>query len=118
MNKKFAGLWVVLGLILVPSLALAQFTDFEGSITTLTEWINSIIPLLIGIAVLVFLWGVIKYVIAGDDAESRKQGLGLMAYGILAIFVMVSVWGLVNVLINTFSLETAAPTDIPEVPGR
>ena len=118
MINKLTGLFSALALILLPVFAFANFTDFNTTIGTITGWIDSLIPLLIGIAVLVFLWGVVKYVIAGDDAEKRKSGGALMAYGILAIFVMVSVWGLVGVLIGTFQLETTTPDNLPSVPVR
>ena len=103
--------------LLIPSLAAAQgFNDFDDAISTITNWLNDLIPLLIGIAVIVFLWGVVKYVIAGSDSTKRKEGGALMAYGILAIFVMVSVWGLVNILVDTLDLNTNIPTDLPQVP--
>lgn len=105
-----------LAFVVLPVVASAAFTNFSESVTTIEGWINSLIPLLIGIAVLVFLWGVVKYVTAGDDAEKRKAGGALMAYGILAIFVMISVWGLVNILVDTFSLDNTAPTEVPTVP--
>jgi hypothetical protein len=106
-----------LALAFLPVAAGAQgFGSLDNALDTLTDWLNDLIPLMIGIAVVVFLWGVLKYVMAGDDAEKRKSGGALMAYGVLAIFVMVSVWGLVNILVDTFNLDNTVPTDIPEVP--
>ena len=47
----------------------------------------------------------------GEDKETGKQ---IMIWGIIALFVMVSVWGLVNVLSNTTGIGgAAAPTTIP-----
>jgi len=56
---------------------------------------------------------VVQYITAGGDEEKRKAGRNTMLYGIIGLFVMVAVWGLVNVLISTFGLDTA----VPVVPG-
>lgn len=70
---------------------------------------NSIIPFLIGLGVLIFLVGVVQYIAAGDNEEKRTEGRNLIIFGIIAIFVMVSVWGLVNILVGTFNLNNSYP---------
>ncbi len=106
---------------LVPAAAFAQTLNFEQlntPITSLSNIINRLIPLIIGAAVLVFLWGVLKYVISGDDAEKRADARWFMVWGVVALFVMVSVWGLVRILQNTLGVgsNTGAP-GFPQVPG-
>jgi hypothetical protein len=71
--------------------------------------ISSIVPLLFAIATVGFIWGVMQMVINPDDAEKRKQGKQYMIWGILAIFVMVSIWGLVQIITNTFGIQTLIP---------
>ncbi len=66
-------------------------------------------PLVLAAALLVFIWGVIKYVIAAGDSNEREEGRKFMLYGIIGLFVMVSIWGLVSVLINTFNLDLSFP---------
>ena len=36
-----------------------------------------------------------------------------MIYGIIGLFVMISFWGIVNILINTFELDTYPYVDVP-----
>lgn len=107
--------------LLVPVAAFAQTLNFEQlntPISSLGNIINRIIPVIIGAAVLVFLWGVLRYVIAKEDPEERAKGRYFMVWGIVALFVMVSVWGLVRILQNTLgvSSNTGAP-GFPQVPG-
>ncbi len=72
--------------------------------------LNPVVALLVGLAVVYFMWGALKYVNRGHD--DGAEGVKMMTYGIFALFVMVSVWGLVYILINTFNLSSSTP-DLP-----
>jgi uncharacterized membrane protein YidH (DUF202 family) len=90
----------------IPAIALAEnvtpkvanqiFTDFSiGNLVGL-------IPVLILIAVVTFITGILRFLGAGDDAEKRSSGRKIMLYGIIILFVMVSIWGFVNILTQSF----------------
>lgn len=66
-----------------------------------------LVPVLFGLAFIMFLWGVFLYFFnSGEKAsESRKKGRDFILYGIIGFFVMVSVWGLVGLLVNSFGLQ-------------
>lgn len=70
--------------------------------------LNSIVPVLLALGVVYFVWGVVKYMIGGDE-ESKKKGRESIIYGIIGFAVIVSVWGLVNVVTNTFNLSGNRP---------
>ena len=57
--------------------------------------INSVIPIVISIGVLYFIWGVIHYAIARDE-EAKAEGRSAMINGLIALLVIVSIWGIVN----------------------
>lgn len=113
MKKALSAL--ALSLAVFPTLASAQNTaplNTGGLINIInlgSDLINRLIPFIIALTVLVFLFGVFKFVFSGGDGDSRKEAQGYMIWGIIALFVMVSVWGLVNILVRSFSLENAAP---------
>jgi phosphatidylglycerophosphatase A len=80
-----------------------------GSSSTLTDiiyfminLINQAVVLVLALALLFFFWGVAKFILNADNDEKRTEGKKVMIWGIIALFVMVSVWGLVNILANTF----------------
>ncbi len=84
-----------------PQLASAQagrVKDFKGLIKFFVDLIKDLIPLVIALTVLVFLWGIFKLVLAGDSEDKRNEAKTIMFYGIVSLFVMVSVWGLVRIL--------------------
>lgn len=99
----------------VPVTSSSSFCS--GQIKTLTDLINffvcillkSVVPLLFTVSLIVFIYGVVKYIMHADDEKEREEGRKFMLFGIIALFVMVSVWGLVQVLRNTFGLDTFIP---------
>jgi hypothetical protein len=62
--------------------------------------------IIVALSVVVFLWGVFKFIQA--EGEDKQTGREFMLYGVIGIFVMISIWGLVNILQNTFTLNDNA----------
>lgn len=67
---------------------------------------SAVIPMLVTLTVVVFIIGVLKYIAGADEAAKREEGRKFMIYGIVGLFVMVSIWGLVGILQGTFGLGT------------
>jgi hypothetical protein len=78
---------------------------------------KTVIPFFITLAIAVFIYGVVKFIMNAENEEERKKGKNFMIYGIISLFVIVSIWGLVNILVNTFGLSKTAP-DLPQLPER
>ena len=77
-----------------------------GIASTILYIINSVlVPLIFAIAFIVFLYGVaLKYIFSTGDATKVAEGHKLILWGLVAFVVMLSLWGLVNVVANTFGL--------------
>jgi len=107
-------------LFALPFVAGAQGQGINGLLGLVQSTINAIIPIIIGLAVLVFLWGLLSYVVS-KDPEKQKEARGVMIWGIIAIFVMVSVWGLVGILNTTIfgaqgsSVAAPNPPQVPQI---
>lgn len=100
-----------------PAVAFAV-TTLSDLLDLIYQFISALIPFIIALAVLLFIIGVFQYVTAGDDAEKQKSGRGKIIWGIVAIAVMVSVWGLVGLLTNQLALDNQAqnaPTTQPPI---
>ena len=96
-----------------PLFAFAQVQAFS-IVSRTQQLINQIIPILLIIGTIVFLWGVIMFLTAGADEEKRAGARSLMIYGLIGLFVMVAVWGIVNVLVGFFGV---GGTGVPTSPG-
>ena len=79
---------------------------------------RSIVPLLFALALVVFLWGVTQFIMNSADENKRAQGKQFMVWGIIGLFVMFSVWGLVLLLRNTVNPGAGDDLFIPALPPQ
>jgi lysylphosphatidylglycerol synthetase-like protein (DUF2156 family) len=79
--------------------------------------INPIIILLFAVAVLVFLYGVFEYVKDSGSEEARTTGQLHILSGVFGIFIMISVFGIMQLILNTVG-ASADSTGVSEVIGR
>ena len=102
----------------IPAFA-ANATNFKELIDNvfIAGIIKPLVPFLIGLGVVAFIYGVILLMFS-EGGEKKEEGKEYMFWGIIGIFVMVSVWGLVAILINTFGLDTTPPPIVITVPNH
>ncbi len=82
---------------------LNSVTDFKSLVEVFYNIIGfTLVPLLFSMAIVSFLYGVQKYILAGASEDKVKEGRDMMIYGIIGLAVMFSVWGLVRLVLNTF----------------
>lgn len=106
---------------LTPMVALAQefgqINTFIGRITVFIN--NTLVPLIFGIALLVFIWGMFRFFIwGGHTDEGKEQGKSLMIYAIVAFVLMVSIWGIVNLVAGGLGFTGQGVQNIPTAPTR
>jgi len=96
-----------------PSSALAATGLTFGSVITnvISTILKPLVVLIVGWAVIVFIWSLIQYL--QGDAPKKKDAKARIGWGILVLFVMVSLWGLVNILKNTFFGMNGASNTAP-----
>lgn len=100
--------------LLAPSAALAA-TTIGGLIDILAGLIDRLIPLSVAAAVLVFFWGLVVFIFNAGNEDKRKEGRQVMLWGIVALFVMVSIWGLVRILQQTFQITENQSITTPSI---
>jgi len=105
--KRF---FVSSALFLLPLAAFAA--DTATIFTTVSDLISSATPVVVGLGVLFFLYGLAMYILGAADEEKKKEGRNIMIMGVIALFVMISVWGLVNLLKSTLNLDTTVPAGL------
>ena len=111
--------------LLLPAVALAQQFDPSGGtfgvlLGNIIGFINRIlIPFILGIGFLVFVWGMFRYFIAGGaNDEAKEQGKSLVVYATLGFVFIIIFWGIVNLVANSTGLAGDELTDVDGgIPG-
>ena len=108
-QKFFAGA-ALAAVWLLPISVWAAVTDFKSLVSSITdEILKPLIPLIIGLAVVVFLWGVLRFIMAAGDQKKREEGRNFIIWGLIGITIMFSIWGLVKILTDTLNLDNTRP---------
>ena len=96
-------------ILLLPFAASAQ--GLQTYIPSLLTFINTVIvPLILGIAFLVFVINTVRYFVANSSSEEgREKAKGFMLYSIFAFVFIIVFWGIINLLISTTDLGGCNP---------
>ena len=99
----------------LPVLVLAQKggvipTDggaFGTLLTNVLGFSNSVlIPFILGIGFLVFVWGMFKFfILGGANDEEKDKGKSLMVYATLGFVLIIVFWGVVNLIASSTGLD-------------
>jgi hypothetical protein len=111
--KKTAALSALL--LALPFVAFAQ--TFGSILGVINSLVNELIPLTMALALLAFFWGLVKYIWNSGNEESKADGKKIMIAGIVGLFVMISIWGLVGIIAQTFGVRTGGTQAPPSVGG-
>ena len=82
-------------------------------ISNLQIYLTLIEELIVGAAVVAFLYGVVKYIFSGGDEESRQEGVKFITYGLVGLTVIVTLWGLVHIVASIFGVQVSK--GVPEL---
>jgi hypothetical protein len=113
--KKFG---IIIASYALPLMAAAQGTGspnlgyFDKLLQDIGNLLNAALPIIIAAAVVYFVYGIVRYVISGDEA-AKEAAKGKIIYGIIGLFVIVSVWGIVKILGRVTGVEQTGPSISP-----
>lgn len=117
MNKIYDKFILIALTLFTPAFSFAATpTTFKGLVEVFVNLINKLIPLVVALALLVFFYGILKFIFS-LSSNDKTDGKKAMFWGIIGLFVMVSVWGLVNVVSKSFFDIGTGNTDVKEVRG-
>ena len=111
MNKTLLKIAVSAGVV-APMFAFAA--DVFTVLVVIESIISRIIPIIIAVATIVFLWGMVMYITASGDEKKAGTAKGYISAGLIGLFFMMAIWGIVRALSNTFGIQGEG---IPAGPG-
>lgn len=108
-TKKALIVFVLLALPLVASAQALQ--PLHNLVSSLSQLVARLVPLLIGLAVVAFMWGLVMYLF--KRSEDWKK---VMLWSLLALFVMVSFWGIITLAQSALGINPNVQPPVPQVP--
>ena len=119
MKKALAITSVSLVSLALPLIAFAAVNNITDVGTFIINTINNIlVPVLFAVAFIVFLWGAFQtFIVGATDEEAKTKGKNLMLWGLIGFFVMVSIWGLVNILTGSITFGNNSGVTQPGAGG-
>jgi len=103
-------------LVTMPLVAFGAGDTFRSLVNELVSFFNTtIVPFIFAISFLVFIWGVFQYVIYPSE-EKKTEGKQIILWGIIAFFVMLSVWGIVNLINSSLFFNYGGGLKTPNPP--
>lgn len=129
MKKTFSALYAALisAIFLVPTTTFAQTTgvtkvtsglnDVGNIVNTLTRSVvTSLATLFATLAMVAFFFGIVQFIWGSreGDATKAKNGKNFMLWGLVALFVMFSVWGIITYVQQIFGI-TQTTISIPTI---
>lgn len=121
-NKKMRslGFKISLAFVCVAIPVSAHAVETFGRSVDLIRGIKTIIGLLIpvafALALLFFFWGMAKFVLKAGEESGREEGKEIMKWGIIALFVIASIWGIVAFIQDELDIDPRDSYNSPSAP--
>lgn len=69
------------------------------------DLIQTIVPVVFSLMLLVFFWGLARMILHAGDETAREEGKHIMIWGVIGLFVAVSIYGIVGFLYGSFNFS-------------
>jgi uncharacterized membrane protein YidH (DUF202 family) len=81
---------------------------------TVVVIVNPLIQVLFAVALVSFIYGIFEFVRGADQPEVRTKGQQHMLWGIIGLFIMISVFTIIRILLNTIGVTgSEVPSILP-----
>jgi len=102
-------IYILLGVVPVFTFAISTPTSVADFVRSINCLALDVVPIIVLLAFIIFITGLVGYVGSGDNEEKRAEGRNVMIYGIIGFFVMVSIWGILGMVTNSYGLQVLIP---------
>jgi hypothetical protein len=96
----------------------AEAQTLQRILVMISDVMGMLIPMALSAALIAFFWGLAKFIWNSGSAETRQQGMSIMISGVAALFVMVSIWGLVALLQRSLGVSSVTKVPAPSICGQ
>ena len=94
------------------SLNLSPIASLLGAIASI---IGALVPILVSLGLAVFLWGLVRYLWGAGGKAKIDDAKKLMKWGLITLFIMVSVWGIIDLMQSALGINKNATGKAPQI---
>jgi uncharacterized membrane-anchored protein len=91
-------------------MTITNSSTFADLVGILIGYINLILPVLTALALVLVVYSAYRYVLKAGDSHGKGSERQAIVWGLIALFVIVSVWGLVRFMCGTFLNNSSCNT--------
>jgi hypothetical protein len=115
MIKRGLALLLLAGLPLVSFAQTLNLSPLQSLIGAIAKIVGAIVPILVTLALVVFFWGLVRYLWGAGGKAGVAKGKSLMLWGLVTLFVMVSVWGIIDLMQSALNIDKNAQGRAPQI---
>jgi hypothetical protein len=114
-SPTLAPLTVLASVLLLPYIASAQSFDYlDFFVESVGALVQIVVPVLIALALALFLWGLVVFIFQAENDTARAAGRQRMVWGVIILFVAVSIWGIIALLYQISGVEKNPTINAPD----
>lgn len=107
MKKYINGFALSVFSLVFPVVSFAALDGLKGLIRDAKEILDLIIPVVFVLALVYFFWGVAQFILNDAGSEkTREEGKKKMIWGVIALFVMFSIMGIISIISGLTGIPT------------
>lgn len=114
--KRFSK-GLVIASAMLPMFAFAQLGNIENIVESIGKLVSLATPIVVGLALLAFFWGLVKFIFSSGDEDARGDAKGLMIWSVVALFIMISIVGIITFIGDALDIDQGGDLDVPTVEG-
>ncbi len=96
---------------------LSHSSSLKDLVTFVINIITLIIPVLTVLALVIFLWSGVRYIYKAEETAGKGPERDAMLWGLIALFVLFSIWGILKILSNTLLGTDSGGVGAPDATG-
>ncbi len=90
--------------------------NFSELVLVFIKIIALILPLLVALSLLVFFWGLFKFIAKADDVKTHTEGKFFMIWGLVGLFLMISFISIINFFYDDIGFNFLENFGVPLLP--
>lgn len=106
MKKNTIAKIAAAALLVTPVVSFAALQGLKSLLTDVSGILGQLKGIVFGLALLYFFWGMGRFILHSGDPKAKEEGKMRMIWGVIAMFVLISIFGIIGFIGNLLGIDT------------